>query len=273
MNKYLLALFSLTLCGGVQADVQLSMTDASGVTNTLSSNGQKVRIDFGHMSDYVIFDYASGMLYLVDFEDNEIMQANVKAGATGSPGEAVKLTLNDLGSGKNIAGYPTRKYELIADGENCGHLYASSKLLENKDVRSIFEAGRSLQRFTRGMMGGFGSVLSACQRAGMQLADVAETSGAPLLVVDATGKPVSEVKSIDTDKQLAVSYYELPSGLKIVDMDEKINQAMKQTRQIIENMPDINQLMKEFQQSDGQITDDMQEKMKKALKLYQQLQQ
>ena len=35
----------------------------------------------------------------------------------------------------------------------------------------------------------------------------------------------------------------------------------------------INQLMKEFQQSDGQITDDMQEKMKKALKLYQQLQQ
>ena len=270
MNKYLLTIFSLALCGGVQADVQLSIRDASGVTNTLSSNGQKVRIDFGRMTDYGIIDYAGGMLYLVDFEDNEIMQANLETGGAGTPGEAVSLTLNDQGDGKKIAGYQTRKYELIADGENCGHVYASSKLLKNKDVRSIFEAGRSLQRFTRGMMSGFSSMLSACQRAGMQMADAAENKGAPLLVLDASGKVVSEVTSVNTDKQLAANHYELPSDLKIVDMNEKIDQAVEQTQQIMENMPDMNQLMEQLQQSGGQMTEEQQQQIKKAMEMYQQ---
>jgi hypothetical protein len=107
----------------------------------------------------------------------------------------------------------------------------------------------------------------------MQLADVIESSGAPLRVVDKAGKLLSEVLAIDTDKKFADNHYELPGGMTVVDMNEKMNQAAPQTRQMMENMPDLDEMMKQMQQGDGQMTEEMQQQMKQMMEQLQQQQQ
>jgi hypothetical protein len=132
---------------------------------------------------------------------------------------------------------------------------------------------RNMQQFSRRMMGGMSETLPVCQRANMQLADAIESSGAPLRVIDSGGKVLSEVLTVDTDKKIDSSHYELPGGMEVVDMSEKMNQSAQQNRQMMENMPDMDELMKQMQQGDGQMTEEMQQQLKQLMEQMQQQQQ
>ena len=78
-------------------------------------------------------------------------------------------------------------------------------------------------------MGGMSEIMPVCQRANMQMADAIESSGAPLRVVDNTGKMLSEVLSVDTDKKLAGNHYALPAGMKVVDMTDAFSKTAEAT--------------------------------------------
>ena len=268
MKIRLVSLFPLLLCSGAMADIQISVSDANGRDSIFSSNGQMTRVDDGNMPGYVIIDNASGEIFMVDSNRGQILTTRIDADA--GNGAAVDVSLKDKGGGRKIAGYLTRKYELIANGKPCGHVYASSELLKNSEVRNIFEAMRGLQAMSRQLTGGFGNLLTDCQRAGMQLADVIESSGAPLLVVDDKGKMVSEVKTVDRDRKFAGNHYELPAGMAVVDMTEQMGQAMDQTRQKMQDMPDMEELMKQIQQNGGEMTEEMQQQLQQMMKQMQQ---
>ncbi|MCP4979993.1 MAG: hypothetical protein GY935_05800 [Gammaproteobacteria bacterium] len=273
MKLLLSVLLSLAFSSSVQADLQMLVKDASGRTSTFSSNGQKARIDDKKMQGYVIVDYSSRELFMIDAKRNQILRTSTEESDEGEAGTALSVSLKDKGGGQKIAGFLTRKYELIADGESCGHVYASKELLRNKDVRGIFEAMRGLQRFSRSLTSGLGDLLPLCQRAVMQMSEAIETRGAPLRVNDNKGKLVSVVQSIDTDKKLAGNHYDLPDGMAVVDMGEQMNQAMEQTQKMMENMPDMSEIMKQMQQGDGQMSEQMQQQMEQLKKMMEQLQQ
>jgi hypothetical protein len=268
--KQLVSILTFALLGSaVQADVQISVQDFTGNTSTFTSNGQKVRVDGGKMSGYAIIDHASGELFMVQQDRNEILRSGVE-GAGGDNAAAVSVMLKDQGSGHKIAGYATRKYAMTADGESCGSVYASKELLGNADVKAIFDAMRSMQRFARKMTGSFGSFMSVCQRAGMQMSDAIESSGAPLRIVDVKGQLLSEVRSVDTARKLAGNHFDLPAGMAMVDMTEQINKAAEQTQQVMDKMPNMEELMKQIQQGGGQMTEEMQQQLQQMMKQLQQ---
>jgi hypothetical protein len=268
MRNFLATAFSLLLCSSAMADIQMSVSDGDGGNSIFSSNGQKTRIEGGSMPGYVIIDSASGELFMVDPNRDQILTTRMAGGSADDA--AVEISLKDKGGGRKIAGYLTRKYELTANGNSCGFVYASQELLQNPEVLAVFEAMRGLQGLSRMMTGGLGDLLTDCQRAGMQLGEVAQSSGAPLRVVDEKGKLVSEVRSVDTGQKFPGNHYELPTGIPVVDMTEQMGQAMEQNQQMMEKMPEMDELMKQIQQSGGEMTEEMQQQLQQMMKQMQQ---
>jgi hypothetical protein len=236
MKKIAFTLVGLVLCAHAAADVEMTIKDGFGDSSTFSSNGRLVRIEGRKIPGFIIIDFAKGEFFMVDSKRNRIVKISLDQVDVANDAAKLSVSLEDKGSGRKIAGYLTRKFQLIANGERCGTVYASSKLLKDNNVRAIFESTRNMQQFSRGMMGGMSENIPVCQRANMQLADVIESSGAPLRVVDKAGKLLSEVLAVDTDKKFAGNHYELPGGMEIVDMSENMSQAAQQTRQMMEQL-------------------------------------
>ena len=268
MRIFLVALFWLVFCTSAAADIKLVVKDFSGKSSTIYSNGQRSRIESAQIPGYAIVDHGSGEFMVVDQSRKEII--SLKTAGQAATGDAqLSVSLEDRGGGQKIAGYLTRKYQIIANGERCGTVYTSSKLLEIAALRGVFESLRGLQNLARGMSAGISGMLPVCQRANLGLADAMASSGAPMRVLDAAGKVISEVVSVDTDSPLAAGSYAVPAGMKVVNMDEKMNQAAQQ----MQNMPDMNELLQQMPQSDGEMTPEMQQQMEQLQNLLQQLQQ
>lgn len=270
MKRFLLAAIALAFVTSAQADVLITIKGHDGRTSAFSSDGKMARIEDQQMPGHVIINYQSGEFFMVDSERKEIMRTVIESGEGTQSSSALKISLKDKGGGQKIAGYSTRKYEMNANGERCGTVYASSKLLQNQDVQAIFESMRNMQQFSRNMTGGMGGMMSVCQQASMQLADVVESSGAPMKVIDENGKLVSEVLAVDTNKKFPGNHYQLPAGMKVVDMSERMSQATQQTQEMMENMPDMNELMKQIQQGGGQMSEEMLQQMEKMKDMFQQ---
>jgi len=241
MKRIVFTLTALTLFVNAFADVQITVKDGFGGNSTFSSNGQLVRIDGQKMDGFIVIDYASGDFFMVDSKQGEVKQASLDQIDATQGAAPLSITIEDKGDGPKIAGYLTRKFEMIVSGEGCGTVYASSKLLQNRDVRAIFESMRNMQEFSSRIMGGMSGIMPVCQRANMQLADVIESSGAPLRVVNKGGKMLSEVLTVVTDKKYAADHYALPAGMKVVDMTEQMNQATQQTQQMKKMMEQLQQ--------------------------------
>ncbi len=258
------------------ADVQITIRDVTGESSTISSNGNIVRIDSDQQ--YFLLDYRAGEFKMVDPSRGQIMKSNL-GGEDAAPaaGPGVRIDFKSAGGGQKIAGYPTKKYRFSADGQNCGTIYASSKLLKDPGVRSMFESMRTMQQKSRQMMGGLGGFLSPCEQANLQLAESLASIGAPMKTLDEQGQLISEVLSVDTRKKLPGDFYDAPAGLKVVDLDDTIAGVKQQTQQMMENMPDMNQIMEQMGQGGAGMSEEMQQQMQQQMqqmqKMLQQLQQ
>ena len=162
MKRIVLTLAALSLCASAFADVQIDVRDGFGGNSTFSSNGRLVRIDGGKIEGFIIINFSSGEFFMVDFKRNEIMRTSLGEVDASNSVAAVNVSLKAKGGGQKIAGYLTRKYEMIADGENCGIVYTSSKLMQNKGIRAIFESMRNMQQFSSRMMGGMSELIPLC---------------------------------------------------------------------------------------------------------------
>lgn len=270
MKRMLCLLWVLAAPTAAWADVQIKYEDATGATSTMRSNGQKVRINDGKMPGYMLVDGSSGEFFMVDKKRKEIIRVSADdAGSTVEVG-TLSVSLKPRGGGEKIAGYATRQYDLIANGKVCGTLYGSTELWNNRDMRRMFESMQGMHKISRSMMAGMAPMLTACQRANARMGDLADTSGFVMRVIDDQGKQVFEVVSVDTDKSVASDYYDLPAGMKVIDMNDKMKAASKQGQQMMQQMPDMDELMKQIQQSGGEMTPEMQQQLQDMMKQLQQ---
>lgn len=267
MTRMVMALTVFSLCTTALADVQFVMTDMTGQRTTLVGNGSKVRIDNERMPGYGLIDVERGEYLMVDTQRKQAHSMSLPDGGESEDGKPVSLSVEDEGGGQKIAGYLTRKYRFSADGEECGTIYASRKLLDNDQVRGIFEAFRAMQLTARRMSAGFAPMLPPCQRANLQLSDQMASIGIPLRVLGADGNILSEVHSVDIDARIAAAQYEVPAGIDIVSMD----QQMQQAEEAMQNMPDMNQLMEQMQRGGGEMTPEMQQQMQEQFEQMQQM--
>jgi len=266
MKASLVALVSLALCSPALADVTLVVKDDRGQTSTINSNGKKARIESAQTPGYAIVDYGKGELLAVDPQRQQIIRMSLASDAAATGEATLDVNLKRKGDGPKIAGYPTRKFKITANGESCGTVFASKKLLENRNIKVMFESMRALQKMVGGMTARFSGSMPVCQRANLTLAAAMGSRGAPMKVVDAGGKLISKVVSVDTKSKLPGGHYQVPAGMKIVSMEQMMNQATQQ----MQGMPDMNQLL---QESGGQMTPEIKQQMEKLQQMMEQMQQ
>ena len=187
MQKILVGIVLLGLALPAAADVQLQIRDLTGRSSTISGNGQLVRID-AERNGYVLIDNRAGEFLMVDENRGQIMKSSLGKGGVVVTGEGgVEVSFKSTGGGPKIAGYATRAFSYSANGQNCGTIYASSRLLEDQGVRSMFESMRTMQQKSRQMMGGFGGLMSPCQQANLQLSAVLDSIGARTAAIRVEG--------------------------------------------------------------------------------------
>lgn len=269
MKAILLCLLFLGLCNAAWADVQIRFKNVKGSTSTISSNGHKVRINGAQMSGYVLVDSASGEFFMVDPKRKEIIRATPVEIALDEEDERLSITLKPRGKGDEIAGYSTGRFDLISNGIPCGRVNGSSELVKNRDLQHMFEAMQGMHKMMRSLLAGMAGLLTECQRATSRLSDLVDTAGFVMRVVDDKGKLLFEVLSVDSTIKLAGDYYALPADMTVVDMNEKVGQALQKGQEIIQQVPDMDQMM---QQNGGQIDEQTQQQMKQMMEQMQELQ-
>ena len=269
MKAIPLCLLLCGLCNAAWADVQINFQNVKGSTSTISSNGHKVRINGAQMPGYVLVDSASGEFFMVDPERKEIIRATPVEMTVDEEDERLSVSLMPRGTGDEIAGYGTGRFDLISNGIQCGRVNGSSELVKNQDLQHMFEAMQGMHKMMRSLMAGMAGLLTECQRATSRLSDLVDTAGFVMRVVDDNGKLLFEVLSVDSSIKLADDYYVLPADMAVVNMNEKVEQALQKGQEIIQQAPDMNQMM---QQSGGQMDEQTQQQMQQMMEQMQELQ-
>lgn len=262
-------LIAILLAAPALADLRLEIVDSGGRASTLTSNGSMTRIDSEAMEGFAIVDYSEGRLLIVEPGRGEVLSMMIGAGGVVVGGDRLDVSLVPRGDGGPVAGYQTRKYEFVVNGEGCGTIHASSELMQVQALRAMLDALRGMQQISRGMSAGSTVILSACDRAKLQLAEVVDSIGAPLLVLDAGGARLSEVLAVDVDALVDPADYQIPPGMDVIDMQQKTGQVMER----MQNQPNVNRLMQQLQQSGGRMTPEMMQQMQQMQKMLEQQQQ
>jgi hypothetical protein len=222
MKSTLYCLLLLSACNLAWADVQIKYVDIAGATNTMISNGRKVRINGGPMPGYLLLEAGSGDFFLVDPKRNEAVRiAADEAGAMAEVG-TLNVSLMTRGGREKVAGYTTGRYDLLANGLYCGTIYGSSKLILNPEMKRMFMAMQGMHKISQSMIAKASSQLTECQRARARLAELADTSGFVLRAIDDKGNRTFEVLSIETGALIEQSQYDLPQGMPVIDLSEKL---------------------------------------------------
>jgi PII-like signaling protein len=128
---------------------------------------------------------------------------------------------------------------------------------------------QGMHKMMRSLLAGMTGLLTECQRATSRLADLVDTAGFVMRIVDDQGKLLFEVLLVNTKATLAENYYDLPADMTVVDMNQKVEQALQKGQEIIQQVPDMDQMM---QQNGSQVDEQTQHQMKQMMDQMQELQ-
>ncbi len=261
------------------ADLRVTLKSGGGQISTITTNGQKARMDDPQDPSYVVANYASGQFNVVNLQEQEVLvmsSADMPVTSEVSA-SSVDIRLEKRSKGPTIAGYKTREYALTANGRHCATIFGSKKMLKKAGISGLFEFMGRMQQQSHKMMGAYRGTMDVCTQATQQLSQSYQTTGAPLRLLDETGKLESEVIKIKTDEKTKPGYYSIPAGFNVIIMKDKMNAASQQSQQMMEqmggNMPDMNELMQQFQGQGDEIPEEAMEKLKQMQEMFKQYQQ
>jgi len=281
MLRILPVIFLFLAFSVVQADTQITINDIRGGVSEMSSSAKKARIDTQGDPTYSIVNYRSGEFFVVDPQRKEVMNMDMNsmsesAGAATTTSQ-VAIKLNKKGKGPKIAGYKTEKYALTANNQHCGTIFGSKKLLKKKGVSELFDFMNRMRLQTMKMMGAFRGGMDVCEQAMQDVTLSFKKTGAPLRMLDAQGNVESEVSKVKTGKNIDAAFYEIPAGYKVVNVADQMNAASQQGQEMMkqmgENMPDMNELMKQMQGQGGEVPEEVMEQLKQMQEMMKQYQQ
>jgi hypothetical protein len=264
-----------------QADSQITIKVKHGGVSLISTNGEKVRMEDQGDPSYVIGDYLSGQFSSVDPERKQVMLIDMNAmpestSATDTS-NPVTISLDKKGKGPKIAGYKTKEIVLNANGQYCGTVFGSKKVLKKKGISELFEFMNRMRQQSMKMMGAYRATRDVCEQAMGDLSLSFKKTGAPLRMLNAQGQIESEVTKIKTDKKIDPGYYEYPSDYTVVSVSDQINAASQQNQQMMEqmgqNMPNMEELMQQMQSQGGEVPPEAMEQLKKMQEMFKQYQQ
>jgi len=265
----------------VQADTQITIKDMRGGISDIVSDGKNARMNEQGESRYSVAKYKSSEFFHVDPDRKEVMSMDMNAmpESTVAAGTAsqVVVKLNKKGKGPKVAGYKTKEFELTANEQYCGTIFGSKKLLKKKGVSELFEFLNQMRQQTMKMTGAFRGTIDICEQAMQDVSLSFKKTGAPMRMLDANGNVESEVIKVKTGEKIDPAYYDYPADYKVVSVADQMNAASQQSQQMMEqmgqNMPNMEELMKQIQSQGGQMPPELIEQIQKMKDEYQNYQQ
>lgn len=247
----------------------------NGDLTTVVTDGRLARLDIS-ADEYIIVDYKKHTVSVVSPQKRQVMLLNANKMAAGKYATNVRTSLKRLGAGIEVAGYPTQKYAYSANGKSCGVIYASKDVYQQKGIKQLFEAIKTMMDKQRAVLGGFASMVDDCTLADMNVSDHVKTVGVPMRT-DRNGRIETEIKSIKHGVALPANTFVIPASYRTVSMQGQLNAASKSTKNVSRNNTQnqqfqMQEMMRQMQQS-GQMTPEMMEQMRRsqeAMKRYQQ---
>jgi len=224
----LIIILASLLSTPIHADTVIEFKNQNTKSQFLT-DGKMARINTRGTDDYFLVDFADKTIYSVTAETKQISNLSASVPSlSGIQAPSISLKLKPLGKGPDIAGYPTTRYRLAANGEYCGSIYASREALKGTAVENMFDAIKTMADNHRQSLGGFAALIPVCQMAQMELANRLKEIGAPMRMQDKDGQIDSEITKILKNAAVEEHYYAFPAKSDRVSMGEKVESGQKQ---------------------------------------------
>lgn len=258
----------------VIAATLIEVTSEDGGQTQVMMDGNQSRIDMGEGQGYMLIDHKKQTMFAVIPEKKQILDMSGDMPSMGGrTAPKIKTELVSNGSGPTIAGYSTKKFTLKAEGKICGTLFGSKAAMETTGIARLFESMKAMAEKQRAAMGGYAAMIDVCTRANMDFSSQGIKVGVPMRMLDANGKITSEIKSIKMNASLPANAFTLPKGYETITMADQMKRARQGLSQNMGQghgqMPDMQQMMKQMQQS-GRMPPEAMEQMKRYQEMMQQ---
>lgn len=268
----LIFIFLFSYTSFALADTLIKIKTDEGTVTEVMSNGTITRIDMAPEPGFMLINHKSHDIHMVLPEEKTIMNLSGDS-SKGKTSSNVDIKLKAIGNGPKIVGYSTKKYRLLADGQDCGIIYGSKEAAKNADISNIYNAVNEIMDSQTQMMGGMTEMMSPCERAEMNISDQTKITGFPLKTLDENGALTSEILSINTKAKFPANTYTLPSGYKMTSMAEEMrNMQQSMQKSMQQQMPDMEQMMKQMGKS-GEMPPEVMEQLKGMENMMKQFQQ
>jgi hypothetical protein len=215
---------AVLLSSPIHADTVIEFKNQDTKSQFLT-DGKMARINTRGTDDYFLVNFGENTIYSVTAETKQVNNISASVPSlSGLQPPSISLKLKPLGKGPDIAGYPTTRYRLAANGEYCGSIYASREALKGTAVESMFDAIKTMSDNHRQSLGGFAALIPVCQMAQIELANKLKEIGAPMRMQDKDGQIDSEITRILKNATVEEHYYAFPEKSDRASMGEKIAQ-------------------------------------------------
>ena len=202
--------------------------------------GNKLRVDMAGKNEYMIADYQSNKIYLVDPNKKEIMDMSQFVNKNEQSTKGLKIDIEAMGKGPQIAGYETSKYQLFANGKQCRQVLISKKAQQDAGIEGLMEA---LSQVDINPLGA--QFLQDCDRASILFARKMKNIGMPLATVN-NGKLDDKVRKIQKNAALPAGGFKLPQGYRQINLQQKIQDAMGSAFQGGQINPEMQKMMEDM---------------------------
>ena len=258
--------FALLALLSVQAEsaMMVEMQDSEGVSRIYSEGG-KGRIEMSASGDFMLVDSKENTAYVVMPSERTILDMRDMLNSPTSTGVGGETKLKRKGSGPEIAGYKTVEYLITAGERNCQTVYGSRPAMEKSGMQHIFSVFRKMALQAHAMATQFGMDNDPCTAADTVVTQQAAEIGMPMRVKDEAGTVISEVLRIDTNATLPPDAFALPGDYEVQNMAQMQEQMREQ-------MPPIEDMMKQMQES-GNLPPEAMEHMQRMQEMMKQHQQ
>ncbi len=237
-----LVTFSLTVFGGTV----IKGKDTAGGASEISIDGERARFHGAKENDgYLLADFKTQKFHMVVPSERIVVEFSPGRKKTDKP--KADVALEEIGEGPKVAGYATRKYELIADGKSCGFVLLSEQMTKIKDVDKLLSATAGLNPeafMPKEMLQAFQGMNDPCVMAETELAEKHFAKlGFPMKSLDSEGKTRREVVSVEENVELEPELFELPEGYTRTTVKQMMEGMRKE---MMEHSEQINEMMKEM---------------------------
>lgn len=206
---------------------------------TVLTDGKRARMNMGE-TDFVIVDFTSNSVKLVDPEKRQVTLLDLADMSKGSKAPKIQTSVSRLGGGPAVAGYQTQRFAYTVNGKSCGQIYGSKDAYQLDGVKELLVTMKAMMDRQLAMMGGFVSMVDDCTLGDIEMSKHVAAIGVPMRT-EQKGVIDTEVKSIKLNAALPAGTFSIPASYKTLTTKEKQPKAAKDMAKGQQYQPQVKQ--------------------------------